>query len=208
MRKQNARPHSAALKWRSLSCGGEWQRGDWQYRGNRATSRILAEDLRREYFTVVWDSIEALVSITAGVFAGSVSLIGFGLDSVIEVASGVTLVWRLHLDFDLSRREHVERTTLRILSWCFIALAVYIVYECGSTLILHEAPERSIPGIVMATAFARRSAALARANRRVASGIQSVAMHADSETSGLLCIRVDDSFGRIASKCTDRLVVG
>src|ERR1019366_3100924 len=79
--------------------------------------------------------------------AGSVSLIGFGLDSFIEVASGGALVWRLHHQLYHFRREQVERTTLRIVGACFIALAVYILYESGSALIRHEAPERSIPGI-------------------------------------------------------------
>lgn len=154
--------------------------------GNVATvsienrQHLVRRGRRLEYFTVVWNSLEALVSITAGVFAGSVSLIGFGLDSVIEVASGATLLWRLHHDFNASRREHVERTTLTIVGWCFIALAFFIVYESGSTLIRHEAPERSIPGIVIAAASLVAMPLLARAKRRVASGIESAAMHADS----------------------------
>jgi divalent metal cation (Fe/Co/Zn/Cd) transporter len=154
--------------------------------GNVATisianrQHLVRRGRRLEYFTVVWNSLEALASITAGVFAGSVSLIGFGLDSVIEVASGVTLIWRLHHDFNLSRREHAERTTLTIVGWCFIALAFYIVYESGSTLIRHEAPERSMPGIVIAAASLVAMPLLARAKRRVASGIESAAMHADS----------------------------
>jgi threonine/homoserine/homoserine lactone efflux protein len=65
------------------------------------------------------------------------------LDSVIEVASGAALLWRLHHDVNPSRREQAERTTLRAVGGCFIALAVYILYESGSTLIRHEAPERS-----------------------------------------------------------------
>src|SRR5215471_18509443 len=91
-----------------------------------------------EYFTIAYNSLEGLVSIVAGLFAGSVSLVGFGLDSAIEVASGAALLWRLHHDLNPSRREQVERTTLRIVGWSFLALAAYIAYE--STLILHEAP--------------------------------------------------------------------
>ena len=71
-------------------------------------------------------ALEGLVSIVAGLIAGSVSLIGFGLDSLIEVTSGAALLWRLHHDLDHSRREQVERTTLRIVGGCFIALAAYI----------------------------------------------------------------------------------
>src|SRR5664280_2626263 len=116
-----------------------------------ATASPTRQDLvrrgqRLEYFTIAYNSAEGLVSIIAGIVAGSVSLIGFGLDSLIEVISGMALLWRLHHDLEHSRREQVERTTLRIVGWCFIALASYILYESGSTLIRHEAPERSIAG--------------------------------------------------------------
>ena len=88
-----------------------------------------------------------MVSIIAGLIAGSVALVGFGIDSLIEVASAAALLWRLYHDFNPSRREQVERTTLRMVGWCFIALPLYIAYESVSTLIRHEAPEQSIPGI-------------------------------------------------------------
>jgi divalent metal cation (Fe/Co/Zn/Cd) transporter len=96
---------------------------------------LVRRGQRLEYFTVAWNSLEAVVSIVAGLIAGSVSLVGFGLDSVIEVASGSAMLWRLHHDLDRSRREQVERTTLRIVGACFIALALYIAYQSGSTLI-------------------------------------------------------------------------
>jgi hypothetical protein len=60
-----------------------------------------------------------------GYLAGSVALVGFGLDSVIEVASGAALLWRLHHDLDLNRREQVEQATVKIVGWCFRALALY-----------------------------------------------------------------------------------
>ena len=121
-----------------------------------------------EYFTIVYNSAEGLVSIVAGIVAGSVSLIGFGLDSLIEVASGAALLWRLHYDLDHSRRERVERITLKIVGWCFVALAAYIVYESGSALIRHGSPERSIPGIIVAAVSVVVMPLLARAKREVA----------------------------------------
>ena len=142
---------------------------------------LVRRGQRLEYFTVAWNSLEALVSIIAGLIAGSVSLVGFGLDSLIEVASGAALLWRLHHDMNPSRREHVERTTLRMVGWCFIALACYILCESCSSLIGHEAPERSVPGIVVAAAAVIAMPLLARAKRRVAAGIGSGAMNADSK---------------------------
>jgi divalent metal cation (Fe/Co/Zn/Cd) transporter len=112
--------------------------------------------------------------------AGSVSLVGFGLDSAIEVASSAALLWRLHYDVSPPRREQAERMTLRIVGWCLIALAAYIAYECGSTLVRHEAPERSLIGIFIASVSVVVMPLLARAKRRVAAGIGSGAMHADS----------------------------
>lgn len=133
-----------------------------------------------EYFTIAYNSVEGLVSIVAGLIAGSVSLVGFGLDSAIEVASGAALLWRLHHDLDHSRREQVERITLRIVGCCFVALALYILYESGSTLIGHQTPDRSMPGIIVAAVSVVVMPLLARAKRRVAAGIRSEAMSADS----------------------------
>src|SRR5712664_3337499 len=102
---------------------------------------LIRHGQRLEYFTIAWNSLEALVSIVAGVFAGSVSLIGFGLDSLIEVTSGAALLWRLRHDLDPSRREDIERKTLRIVGVCFVALAVYIAFESATSLIRHQPPD-------------------------------------------------------------------
>ena len=141
---------------------------------------LVLRGQRLEYFTIAYNSAEGLVSIVAGLIAGSVSLIGFGLDSVIEVASGAALLWRLHHDLNRSRREQVERMTLRIVGWCFAALALY-AYESGSTLTRHEPPQRSIPGIIVAAVSVVVMPLLARAKRRVAAGIGSGAMRSDSK---------------------------
>jgi divalent metal cation (Fe/Co/Zn/Cd) transporter len=133
-----------------------------------------------EYFTIIYNSMEGLVSIIAGLFAGSVSLIGFGIDSVIEVTSGAALLWRLNHEFNPERRKSAERTTLRIVGICFIALATYILCDSGSMLLRHEAPERSIPGIAIAAISVVVMPLLARAKRQVAASISSPAMRADS----------------------------
>lgn len=133
-----------------------------------------------EYFTIAYNSAEGLVAIVAGLIAHSVSLVGFGLDSPIEVTSGAALLWRLHHDLNPARREEVERTTLRIVGTCFAALALYIAYESVSTLIRHASPETSITGIIVAAVSVGAMPLLARAKRRVAAGIGSGAMSADS----------------------------
>jgi divalent metal cation (Fe/Co/Zn/Cd) transporter len=136
---------------------------------------------RLEYFTIGYNTLEGVTSIVAGLIARSVSLVGFGLDSLIEVTSGAALLWRLHHDLDLSRREQAERAALRTVGACFIALALYILYESGSMLIRHVPPKRSIFGIVIAAVSVIVMPLLARAKRRVARQIGSGAMHADSK---------------------------
>ena len=176
------RSPSSKMRWRVLA--PLVRSGD---NGNVATATtpnrqdLVRRGQRLEYFTIGYNSVEGLVSIVAGVIAGSASLIGFGLDSVIEVASGVALLWRLHHDLNPSRREQVERITLRIVGWCFVALALYVGYESGYTLIRHEPPERSIPGIIVAAVSVVVMPLLARAKRRVAAAIGSGAMRADSK---------------------------
>ncbi len=135
---------------------------------------------RLEYFTIAWNCLEGLVAVIAGVIAGSVSLVGFGIDSFIEVTSGAALLWRMSVDADLNRRERNERLALRIVGLCFVALAVYIGYESISDLARRQAPEHSIPGIALACASLLVMPLLSRAKRRVGAALGSPAMHADA----------------------------
>jgi divalent metal cation (Fe/Co/Zn/Cd) transporter len=134
-----------------------------------------------EYFTIAYNSLEGLIAIVAGIIAGSIALVGFGFDSVIEVTSGAALLWRLHADMDEERRERVELLTLRIVGVCFLALALYVAYDAVSSLTAHELSERSIPGILLAVASLIVMPLLARRKRKVAQGIGSKAMRADAK---------------------------
>ncbi len=138
-------------------------------------AELVRRGRRLEYFTIGYNSLEGLVSIVAGAVAGSVSLIGFGLDSLIEVTSGGALLWRLHRD-----DERFERGALRVVGACFLALAAYVLWESASALAGGKAPERSIPGIAVAALSLIVMPVLVRAKRRVAAAIGSAALHADS----------------------------
>jgi cation diffusion facilitator family transporter len=147
--------------------------------------KIIRRGLRLEYFTLAWNSLEAVVAIVSGLFAGSIALVGFGFDSVIECASGATLIWRLSSDHDHANRERRERLAVRLVGASFLLLALYIAYDAIHTLIRHEPPEKSIPGIVLAIASLIVMPLLARAKRRVASALNSGAMQADSRQTDL-----------------------
>ena len=142
---------------------------------------IAKRGKRLEYFTIVWNSLEGLVAVIAGAFAGSISLVGFGIDSFIEVASGATLLWRMSVDADVPKREQNERLSIRIVGVCFLALAVYIAYAAVSDLIGRKAPEHSIPGIVLACVSLVVMPILSRAKKRVGKVLGSAAMRADAK---------------------------
>src|SRR2546423_1597235 len=135
---------------------------------------------RLEYFTIAWNSLEGLLSVIAGALAGSIALIGFGIDSFIEVTSGAALLWRMSVDADVQQRERNERIALRLVGACFIGLAAYVVVESIKTMLRREAPEHSFFGIIIAIASLIVMPLLAQAKRRVASGLNSSAMKADS----------------------------
>src|SRR2546428_7005428 len=78
---------------------------------------------RLEYFTVAWNSLEGIVAVLAGVFAGSISLVGFGVDSFIEVTSGAALLWRVFPDAEAQQRETNEKFTAKIGGVCFLSPA-------------------------------------------------------------------------------------
>jgi len=150
---------------------------------NRA--RYVKRGRYLQYFTIGYNCLEGLIAIVAGLLAGSIALIGFGVDSVIEVTSGAAVLWRLHADLDDARRERVEAITLRIIGFCFIALAVYVAYDSIISLIHREPPQRSMPGIVLAAASIIVMPLLARAKRKVAREIGSGSMNADAKQTEL-----------------------
>jgi divalent metal cation (Fe/Co/Zn/Cd) transporter len=141
---------------------------------------LIRRGKQLEYFTLLWCGLEAVVGIVAGFMAGSVSLTGFGLDSVIEVTSGTALLWRFHRDSKFSSREQAERNTVRIVGFCFLALAAYITCDSASSLIRHESPEKSIVGILLAVSSVIVMPLLAKAKRRIGNAIGSGAMNADA----------------------------
>ena len=135
---------------------------------------------RLEYFMIAWNSLEGVVGVAAGVLAGSISLVGFGVDSLIEVTSGATLLWRMSVDADVEGRERNERVSLRIVGGCFLALAVYVTYEAVSDLTRKSTPQHSIPGIVLACASLIVMPILSRAKKSVGKALGSAAMNADA----------------------------
>jgi divalent metal cation (Fe/Co/Zn/Cd) transporter len=136
---------------------------------------------RLEFFTIVWNSLEGLVAVAVGALAGSISLVGFGVDSFIEVTSGSVLLWRMSVDDDVRKRERNEMLSLRIVGICFLALAVYVGYESVSDLVRRKAPERSIPGIILACVSLVVMPLLSREKKRVGKQLGSAAMHADAK---------------------------
>ena len=133
-----------------------------------------------EYFTVAYNSLEAVIALVSGFLAGSIALVGFGFDSVIEVTSGAALLWRLHHDSDPAKRKRSEAFTLRAVGVCFIALAGYVGFESLESFASQAAPDRSLPGILIAAASVVIMPVLARAKRKVADSIDSAAMRADA----------------------------
>ena len=134
-----------------------------------------------EYFTIAWNTLEGLVAVVSGLFAGSISLVGFGIDSFIEVTSGTVLLWRMSVDADALKRERNEMLSLRLVGVCFLALALYVGYESVSDLFHRKAPEHSIPGIVLAVVSLVVMPLLSRAKKRVGKDLGSAAMHADAK---------------------------
>ncbi len=135
-----------------------------------------------EYFTVAWNIVEGVVAIATGVAAGSIALVGFGLDSYIEVASGSVLIWRLrkHGFVEKNDEEAAEKRAILFVGITFFALALYVVYESGKKLLIHEHPDESFIGIILAIASLIAMPLLANYKKRLAMKIGSRALRADA----------------------------
>lgn len=148
-------------------------------------SELLRRGRRLEYLTVGYNSLEGVIAVVSGLVAGSIALVGFGFDSAIEVVSGLALLWRLRPSIDAERREEAERKTLRVVGASFLVLAAYVALDAGKSLLRHEAPEESVPGIALAAASLVVMPLLVRAKRRVAQQLRSAALQADARQTEL-----------------------
>jgi divalent metal cation (Fe/Co/Zn/Cd) transporter len=163
-----------------------------------AVSRRPAAVRRGQWLTwatIAYNSLEGLLSVGAGLFAGSIALVGFGLDSFIEVTASGAAVWRLHRDADVTHRERAERSALRVIGSSFLALAAYITIDALHSLLTRNEPRGSALGIVIALASLVVMPILARAKRAVARQLDSGALRAEARQtdfcmylSGLLLI--------------------
>lgn len=146
---------------------------------------LIRRGKQLEYATIGYNSLEGIIAIAAGLLAGSVALVGFGFDSVIEVISGATLLWRLYADVEEERRELVEQRALRIVGWSFLLLAAYVTFDAGKAIIRREPPDESMIGIGIAALSLVIMPLLVRAKRRVAAAIGSKALAADATQTAL-----------------------
>jgi Predicted Co/Zn/Cd cation transporters len=140
--------------------------------------------VRLECVTVGWNVIEALVAIGAGVIAGSVALVGFGVDSGIEIISAVGLLWRLRAagpHAEIGEESAAEKRALYIVAATFFLLAAYITYDAVSALIQREDPLTSPVGIVLSVLSLTIMPVLAYAKQRTGHEMGSRALIADSK---------------------------
>ena len=141
---------------------------------------LVRRGLWLNYLTIGYNTIEAVVSLGAGLIAGSVALIGFGVDSAIEVTASVAAQWRLRSDRDSIRRERVERLSRQVIGGSFLALSAYVTVDSVLTLWQREAPDPSVVGLGILVLSAFVMPVLARAKRRVALALGSRALEADA----------------------------
>jgi divalent metal cation (Fe/Co/Zn/Cd) transporter len=132
--------------------------------------------------SVAYNAVEAVIAISAGLVAGSVALVGFGLDSVVEVSSGLIILWQFRHPLPESR----ERMALRLMAASFFALAAYVGFESVRALLGGHEPEVSRVGIGLAIASLTVMPFLSWAQRRTGKALGSTAVVADS-TQTLLC---------------------
>ena len=139
--------------------------------------------LRLEWFTVIWNVLEAGVAIGAGLLAGSQALIGFGADSLIETGSAVALLWRLYKSgpqAGRTERSKAEKPALFAVSMTFFLLAVYITLESGRTILLQMPPETSLIGLVLAALSLLIMPVLAYKKQKIGKDLDSKALQADA----------------------------
>lgn len=151
----------------------------------------LKRGIRLEYFTVGYNAFEGLVAVGAGLAAGSTALIGFGLDSLIEIMAAITLVWRLgrevNLGQDINDDDHsaLEKRALFVVGLTFFALAFYILIEAGYNLTKGNPADESLLGIILAIVSLGIMPTLALLKTKVARALGSRSLESEAKETWL-----------------------
>jgi divalent metal cation (Fe/Co/Zn/Cd) transporter len=154
--------------------------------GERDAAVARARLLNR--LSLGWNALEGVVAVLAGVAAGSVSLVGFGIDSGIEVAAALILFWRLRQERRSGCMLGYDRTAVRLIALAFAALAAYVWVDAVRDLVGRGRPEASVPGLVLAVASVVLMPRLARAKRALAPALGSQAVSADAQQTSLCAL--------------------
>jgi divalent metal cation (Fe/Co/Zn/Cd) transporter len=138
--------------------------------------------------TIAWNVIEAVVAVGGGLLAGSIALVGFGLDSMVEVSSALVIAWRLSRHgADHASNERAERRAVRLIALSFFGIAAYVTFDSVAALLgLRNEPQPSRLGLAITAFSLVVMPSLALAKRRVAKRIASVALKADAAET-MLC---------------------
>ncbi|CAN5897461.1 cation transporter [soil metagenome] len=136
--------------------------------------------------TIGWNVVEGIVAVIAGAAAGSISLVGFGLDSAIEVSAALVLIWRLAQERRSGCTAPSDRRATRLIALAFAVLAGYVAVEAVTQLVARRPPETSVVGIALAVLSLIVMPGLARAKARLAPVIGSAAVAAEARQT-LLC---------------------
>jgi divalent metal cation (Fe/Co/Zn/Cd) transporter len=147
---------------------------------NVRSPALLRRGLGLEYLTIAWNLIEAAAAIWFGVAAGSIALVGFGLDSTIEVFAASVVIWELR-----GVQQDRERLALRLIAISFFALTAYVGFQAVRDLLIRAEPQESIPGIVLASASLVFMPLLAIAKRRTGEAMADAALVADAAETWL-----------------------
>lgn len=149
----------------------------------RAAAVRRATALNR--FSIAYNAVESVIALGAGIAAGSVSLIGFGLDSVIEISASAILAWRLAAERRGGCTQETDRRATRLIAFSFFALAGYVGFESVERLVAGDEPDTSLIGIVLTTLSLLIMPFLARAKRQLAPALGSRAQEAEANQTWL-----------------------
>jgi divalent metal cation (Fe/Co/Zn/Cd) transporter len=145
-----------------------------------SAAQLRRKALRLEYALISYNTLEGIIAIAAGWRAGSIALVGFGLDSAIEIFAAGILVWRLRQPVSIEEETAREKKALGAVGITFFLLAAYIAYEAAEDLLRGHAPAPSLVGILLAVASLIVMPILGLRKRRIAFEMGSRALHADA----------------------------